>query len=333
MDHSSSSDSSSSSSDSDESTSGKKRIKRMLKHRRRRSSSSSNRNELATIASTSVGTDNEVVIDAENAQSRTTSNLPRQGTSAEEKNDNGNAARSRGKDKSRSKRSKRRAHPTAAATAANAEPEARDHVSTRVEFEDRLMSGAGEARQVQEKADASTDIEAQRHTPVRQPFNLRALSVRPTLPKMLSQNVFTQPPPRDAVPADTRAPPGYGYRKTQSLPVEFEATPQGTAPVHQPRPFISFASPETNEDEDKENISRTTAVILLLVSTGLVALCADFMVEAIDAVTTGTGVSATFVGLIILPVVGNAAEHVTAVTVVSRHVIFISDSSNVLRGI
>jgi len=53
-----------------------------------------------------------------------------------------------------------------------------------------------------------------------------------------------------------------------------------------------------------------------VISTVFVALCAEFMVDAIDAVTSGnSGISQTFVGLILLPIVGNAAEHATAVTV------------------
>jgi Ca2+:H+ antiporter len=58
------------------------------------------------------------------------------------------------------------------------------------------------------------------------------------------------------------------------------------------------------------------AIGLLAVSTVLVAFCAEFMVSSIDAITIcGSGVSKTFVGLILLPIVGNAAEHATAVTV------------------
>jgi hypothetical protein len=39
------------------------------------------------------------------------------------------------------------------------------------------------------------------------------------------------------------------------------------------------------------------------------------MVDSIDAITESGGISKTFVGLILLPIVGNAAEHATAVTV------------------
>ncbi|KIW11289.1 calcium/proton exchanger [Exophiala spinifera] len=71
--------------------------------------------------------------------------------------------------------------------------------------------------------------------------------------------------------------------------------------------------------ETKEHLSRTSAVILLLVSTGLVALCAEFLVGSIDYLISSSGVSQAFIGLIILPIVGNAAEHVTAVTVAAKN--------------
>jgi Ca2+:H+ antiporter len=42
------------------------------------------------------------------------------------------------------------------------------------------------------------------------------------------------------------------------------------------------------------------------------------MVSSIDGITEGGAISKSFVGLILLPIVGNAAEHVTAVTVVYK---------------
>jgi Ca2+:H+ antiporter len=42
------------------------------------------------------------------------------------------------------------------------------------------------------------------------------------------------------------------------------------------------------------------------------------MVSSIDGLTASGAVSTTFVGLILLPIVGNAAEHATAVTVAAK---------------
>ena len=66
-------------------------------------------------------------------------------------------------------------------------------------------------------------------------------------------------------------------------------------------------------------MSRTAAVVLLLATTALVAVCAEFLVDAIPDMTKNSAVSEAFIGLIVLPVVGNAAEHVTAVTMAAKN--------------
>jgi len=321
---SSSSDDSSSSSDSDASSSHRTRIKKMLKHRRRRSSTSSSKNDLATIASGSVGT----VHDIEPSQASRELNEKAAVNDGEsviankdaEKSVDGLEIEDRSTRKhKKSKRNDRRRHHK---SRPQSNPDVSKELDTTASTSKAIPGSTAPIKDgPQVSFGVNSDIEAQKTPSTTRPFNLRGLS-RPALPKVLSQNVFTQPPQNDIIRQDTsRAPAGHATRKTRSLPQDFEASRHGIAPVHQPRPFISFASPEVDEQEEKEedNISRTTAIVLLLVSTGLVALCADFMVEAIDAVTTGTGLSATFVGLIILPVVGNAAEHVTAVTVAIKN--------------
>jgi Ca2+:H+ antiporter len=70
------------------------------------------------------------------------------------------------------------------------------------------------------------------------------------------------------------------------------------------------------EDPETPQLSLTIAIVTLLVSTVLVALNAEYLVDSINAITCGSsGISKNFVGLILLPIVGNAAEHATAVTV------------------
>jgi len=54
--------------------------------------------------------------------------------------------------------------------------------------------------------------------------------------------------------------------------------------------------------------SQPTNMYRLVVSTVLVAVCAEFLVDSIDGMVDGSGISETFVGLILLPIVGNAAE-------------------------
>ncbi len=57
------------------------------------------------------------------------------------------------------------------------------------------------------------------------------------------------------------------------------------------------------------------ATVCLVLVTLLVAVCAEYLVDSIDAIVQEAGLSKTFIGLILLPIVGNAAEHVTAVVV------------------
>ena len=66
-------------------------------------------------------------------------------------------------------------------------------------------------------------------------------------------------------------------------------------------------------------ITPFVAILLLLASTAVVAVCAEFLVSSIDQMVASSGVSTTFIGLIVLPIVGNAAEHVTAVTVAYKN--------------
>jgi Ca2+:H+ antiporter len=74
-----------------------------------------------------------------------------------------------------------------------------------------------------------------------------------------------------------------------------------------------------NDDDDDEpeepQLSVMVAILTLAASTVLVALNAEYLVDSINAITCGGGISKNFVGLILLPIVGNAAEHATAVTV------------------
>lgn len=81
---------------------------------------------------------------------------------------------------------------------------------------------------------------------------------------------------------------------------------------------------DSNAEEDEDAVeegemSLTAAIIVLIVVTVFVALCAEKLVDAIDPLTASGGISKTFVGLILLPIVGNAAEHVTSVTVAGKN--------------
>jgi len=81
------------------------------------------------------------------------------------------------------------------------------------------------------------------------------------------------------------------------------------------------AKPDEEEEEEEQETPALTlwfAIGVLVASTVLVALCAECLVDSIDHLVTSAGISRVFVGLILLPIVGNAAEHATAVTVATK---------------
>lgn len=69
------------------------------------------------------------------------------------------------------------------------------------------------------------------------------------------------------------------------------------------------------EEEEEPQLSPWAAAGVLVVVTIAVAICAEYLVDSIDSLVETAHISKTFIGLILLPIVGNAAEHVTAVVV------------------
>ncbi|KAG5963888.1 hypothetical protein E4U58_003326 [Claviceps cyperi] len=157
----------------------------------------------------------------------------------------------------------------------------------------------------------------------------RSISVKTLAPAVF----LAQQPPQPPVPTTpTRPVPRvrFGIRRTNSLPDRLGHNPQlrapgGTYPAQ--IPLMALNNPTTASHEaidpdsssSEEHLTRTASIILLLASTALVAVCAEFLVDSIKEVTSSSGLGEVFIGLIILPIVGNAAEHVTAVTVAMKN--------------
>lgn len=72
------------------------------------------------------------------------------------------------------------------------------------------------------------------------------------------------------------------------------------------------------EDNKASELSVVSSVSVLLIATILVSFCADYLVGSIDDIVESSGLSKTFIGLIVIPIVGNAAEHVTAIVVAMK---------------
>eukprot|EP00752_Nemacystus_decipiens_P014165 g12596.t1 len=83
--------------------------------------------------------------------------------------------------------------------------------------------------------------------------------------------------------------------------------------------FKTHAYLFANTDEDGTNLKLGTALVGLTVVTGLVAWLSEFLVDAIDGFTEEAHLSKSFVGLILLPIIGNAVEHITAITVAMKN--------------
>lgn len=69
------------------------------------------------------------------------------------------------------------------------------------------------------------------------------------------------------------------------------------------REVLDGGGPEDDEDEEAEpELDIWVALLTFLATTALLYFCVDYVVGSIDALTSRTGVPATFVGLVLLPV-------------------------------
>jgi len=80
-------------------------------------------------------------------------------------------------------------------------------------------------------------------------------------------------------------------------------------------------SPQSDADSHDEeyHMSVPAAITILVLVTVLVSVCADYLVDSIDEIVASGHISKNFIGLILIPIVGNAAEHVTACVVAVRN--------------
>ncbi|EPT04113.1 hypothetical protein FOMPIDRAFT_1022179 [Fomitopsis schrenkii] len=72
-----------------------------------------------------------------------------------------------------------------------------------------------------------------------------------------------------------------------------------------------FTAEETEEEEQYMNVPSAASALLLV--TVITSFCADYLVASIEEVADSYGISRPFIGVILLPIVANAAEHVTSI--------------------
>ncbi|KAJ3562053.1 hypothetical protein NPX13_g8710 [Xylaria arbuscula] len=339
LDTSSSDSSSSSSSDSDSSAHSRntmsRRVKRAIRRRRRKSSLAS------------IDTDDERI--RTRTSSFNTSPLAEGSKSGESANGsnsffpNANAAESdndaideekpmKGFRKHRQKRSKRKHRRHHKASTPETEGALSPAEANIVGLVPGTLQGDvadGETRRV-DFADNALPVDgAAENMPAgtKRPFNnLRGLSFRPVT--KLAPPVFTQSTQGGAVAAPV-VPIGpvprvrYGIRRTNSLPDKLNqhhaSRPPGALFPAQVPPSVATTAQDNPVEEHDEDLSQPAAVVMLLITTALVATCAEFLVDSIQDVVESSSIKEIFIGLIILPIVGNAAEHVTAITVAMKN--------------
>ena len=80
-----------------------------------------------------------------------------------------------------------------------------------------------------------------------------------------------------------------------------------------------FGTAEGELDEKGEQWSRAKATAVLLIATAFVALLSEFLVGTIESVRTTLGLTEVFVGVIVVAIIGNAAEHSTAIIMAMKN--------------
>jgi len=74
-----------------------------------------------------------------------------------------------------------------------------------------------------------------------------------------------------------------------------------------------FQGAHTNAEDNVRQWSRGKAITILLIATALVAVLSEFLVGTIENVRDSVGLTEVFVGVIVVAIVGNAAEHSSAI--------------------
>ncbi|WP_296647692.1 calcium/proton exchanger [Romboutsia sp. 13368] len=88
--------------------------------------------------------------------------------------------------------------------------------------------------------------------------------------------------------------------------------------------FFSFSTHKhlyNNNDEEQGGTPKWSlkkAILVLVISTVLIAIESEFLVNGIEPLTEKLGWSEFFVGIILIPIIGNAAEHTTAIVMARK---------------
>ncbi|KIM55052.1 hypothetical protein SCLCIDRAFT_1221459 [Scleroderma citrinum Foug A] len=77
--------------------------------------------------------------------------------------------------------------------------------------------------------------------------------------------------------------------------------------------FFRASQEDRSEEETNPRMNTIAAAVALILVTVVTAFCAEYLVASIEETAQRYHISKAFIGVVLLPIVGNAAEHVTAV--------------------
>lgn len=83
--------------------------------------------------------------------------------------------------------------------------------------------------------------------------------------------------------------------------------------------FFAMRRGEDSCHAEAAKWSKGKSILFLAISTALIALESEFLVSGIESVTQTLGWSQFFIGIIVIPIIGNAAEHFTAVVMAGKN--------------
>lgn len=81
----------------------------------------------------------------------------------------------------------------------------------------------------------------------------------------------------------------------------------------------SYLYSQDEDEDEQEHMTPVSAIVALFIITLITSFNADFLVSAIDDVANEYKISKVFIGIVLLPLVGNAAEHVTSVWMAAKN--------------
>jgi len=75
----------------------------------------------------------------------------------------------------------------------------------------------------------------------------------------------------------------------------------------------------SDEESEQPVLSLPVAITMLTAITVIVAFASEFLTGSIEEVSEATGLGQAFLGMIVLPIAGNACEHITAIIVAMKN--------------